>query len=312
MKVFRDINDFSVKVPVVTIGTFDGVHKGHVKVIDSLNKKATEAGGESVIFTFWPHPRHVLSPDDNIPALTTIEERIELFDNAGVMNLIIYPFTKDFADMPAQEFIKNILVDKLKTRHLVIGYDHQFGKNREGNYNELLHYGKIYGFTIDKIDPHHIDSNNTSSTKIRTAIENGDLVTAKTFLGYDYMLSGKVIKGDQLGRTLGFPTANIYLDNRLKHIPKTGVYTVEVLYKNKIYQGMLNIGFRPTVSNNYKNRQIEVHIFNFDQQIYNQEIRIIFKNRMRDEEKFSTVDDLKNQLIKDKIKAELFFRENPV
>jgi riboflavin kinase/FMN adenylyltransferase len=311
LKVFKNIDEFKVRVPVVTIGTFDGVHNGHVKVIESLNKKAIEMGGESVIFTFWPHPRHVLSPGDNIPALTTIEERIELFEKAGVMNLIIYPFTKDFAEMPAQEFIKNILADKLKTRHLVIGYDHQFGRNREGNYDELLHYGKIYGFTVDKIDPHHIDSNNTSSTKIRTAIENGDLITAKIFLGYDYMLSGKVILGEQLGRTLGFPTANIYLDNRLKHIPKTGVYAVEVVHNRNTYKGMLNIGFRPTVSNNYKNRQIEVHIFNFDQQIYDQEIRIIFKYRMRDEEKFANVDDLKNQLLKDKKMAEIFFGKNP-
>ncbi|MFH2141670.1 MAG: bifunctional riboflavin kinase/FAD synthetase [Bacteroidota bacterium] len=307
MRVYRDINEFNVKIPVVTIGTFDGVHKGHVKVIESLNKKAGEVGGESVIFTFWPHPRHVLSKNENIPVLTTIEERIELFQKAGVMHLIIFPFSKEFAMLSSEDFIRDIIVDKIRTKHLVIGYDHQFGKNREGNYDMLIKFSGLYGFTIDKIDPHHINDNNTSSTKIRTAIESGDLITAKTFLGYDYMLKGKVVKGDQLGRTLGFPTANILLGNQMKHIPKIGVYAVEIIYDNKFFQGMLNIGYRPTVSKNYKNRQIEVHIFKFDQQIYDEEISIIFKYRMRDEKKFDSIEGLKKQLYKDKIIAENFF-----
>jgi riboflavin kinase/FMN adenylyltransferase len=301
VRIYRDIRKFDIKKPVVTIGTFDGVHLGHIKVIESLKKIAKQNDGESVILTFWPHPRHVLAQqNERIPILTTIEERIERFKKAGVDHLIIQPFTVEFSQMSSEQFILDLLVERLKVKHLVIGYDHQFGKDRMGTYDILLKESQEYNFEIHKINKHCIEDISISSTKIRKSIESGDMDYANKYLGYTYSISGKVIKGDMLGRQLGFPTANIQLDHMMKHIPKAGVYAVEVGHFDRKYGGMLNIGYRPTISRNYKSRQIEVNIFDFSDDIYDHNITIYFRKRIRDEIKFDSLEDLKDQLKKDK------------
>lgn len=304
MKIHRQVENLNIRKPVVTVGTFDGVHRGHMMVIEALKNEAKNAGGESVLFTFWPHPRHVVGDNrEIIPLLTTIEERLLLFEKTGIDHLVIYPFTREFSMMSSRSFIERVLIDKLQVARLVTGYDHQFGKDREGNIKLLKEYESRGDFSVFRIDPENIENITVSSTRIRRALEDGDLETARLYLGYDYNLTGKVAAGDKLGRKLGFPTANIDLDHNLKHIPRTGVYAVEVMVKGKIYGGMLNIGFRPTVSTNYKNRQIEVHLFDFNQSIYDAQITVYFIKRMRDEIRFASLDELKIQLESDRNNA---------
>ncbi|SHJ59251.1 riboflavin kinase / FMN adenylyltransferase [Tangfeifania diversioriginum] len=301
MKIYHNINNFEAKNPVVTIGTFDGVHLGHQKVIARLKEFARKHNGESVIFTFHPHPRLVTAPNEgNLRLLTTIEEKKQLFEKSGIDHLIVYPFTKTFSELSYSSFVKNILVDKLKTRCLVVGYDHRFGKNREGSFEYLKECAKSYNFKIEKLDALLIDEAHVSSTRIRNALEDGDVEQANKFLGYRFTLHGTVVEGQRVGRKMGFPTANIEASDPHKLIPGYGVYAVEIILSGEKYGGMLNIGTRPTFNNNADNRSIEVHIFNFSGDIYNKEITLIFEAKIRDEKKFSGPEALVEQLKKDK------------
>ncbi len=304
MKIYHNLENFNAKNPVLTIGTFDGVHLGHQKVILKLNDFARKHQGESVIFTFHPHPRMVTSPgENNLRLLTTLDEKIRLFSKLDIDHLVIYPFTKIFSKLSYSDFVKKILVDKIKTHCLIVGYDHKFGKNREGGFEYLKECADQYGFKIEKLEALLIDSMNVSSTKIRTALQQGDIKTANRYLGYKFMLHGKVVEGRRIGRKIGFPTANIESSDEHKIIPGYGVYAVHISIENQQFGGMLNIGTRPTFNKNADNRSIEVHIFDFSGDIYNQEITLTFIDKIREEQKFVSVQALAEQLQKDKITA---------
>lgn len=303
MKVYTQIEDFkNVKNPVVTTGTFDGVHLGHQKIISRLKDVASEEHGETVLLTFYPHPRMVLFPDDNeLKLLNTQLEKIQLLENYGIDHLIIYPFTKEFSRLTSVEFVRNVLVNNIHTKRLVIGYNHHFGRNREGSFDHLKEFGPVYGFDVEEIPAKDIDHIEISSTKIRQALQAGEVNVAATFLGHTYSLSGKVVEGRQLGRTIGYPTANIVIEDNYKLIPADGVYAVNVGIRGEMYQGMLNIGNNPTVLG--KGRSIEVNIFDFNQNIYGDDATIYFIERLRDEIKFSGLDALKVALAEDKKNA---------
>lgn len=310
MKIYTDLNQFEVKRPVVTIGTFDGIHLGHQKVIARLKNFAKLHNGESVIFTFHTHPRLVTSPDEtSLRLLTTLREKTELLEKSGIEHLIVYPFNRDFANLTYHEFVEKILVEKLRTHCLVVGYDHKFGKNREGGFEYLQKCAEKYHFHIEKLDALLVDDDSVSSTKIRNALEKGEIEKANQFLGYRFTLHGSVVSGKQLGRKLGFPTANIESSDKNKIIPGYGVYAVKVRLKQGEYNGMLNIGTRPTFNNNADNRSIEVNIFDFTEDIYGQEITLEFVGKIRDEQKFSDMNHLAEQLVKDRASANLILSE---
>jgi riboflavin kinase / FMN adenylyltransferase len=300
VNVYTNIEDLKkVKNPVVTTGTFDGVHLGHQKIISRLREAAKEENGETVLLTFYPHPRMVLFPEDNeLKILSTQSEKIALLEKYGVDHLIIYPFTKEFSRLTSVEFVRDLLVNRIGTKRLVIGYNHHFGRNREGSFEHLKEYGPLYGFEVEEIPAKDVDHIEVSSTKIRKALQEGDVTTANTYLGHEYSLSGKVVDGKKLGRTIGYPTANIVVDDRYKLIPADGIYAVKVLQGDKMYGGMLSIGDNPTVPG--KGRSIEVNIFDFDKEIYGEDATIFFIKRLRDEMKFRDLDELKVQLAKDK------------
>ncbi len=304
MKIHFTLDNFNARKPVVTIGTFDGLHKGHQLVIEQLKTFAREIGGESVIFTFYPHPRLVTSPGDtSLRLLTTRDEKINLFEQMGIDHLVIYPFDKKFSETSYTDFVRDILVGKMGTRCLVVGYDHRFGKNREGSFDYLQKCAEKYRFEVKKTEALSVDVEEVSSTKIRAALESGEISKANSFLGYNFTLHGTVVDGKRLGRTLGFPTANIEASDKYKIIPGYGVYAVWVKFEQNTYKGMLNIGMRPTFNNNADNRSIEVHIFDFSQDIYGKEITLFFVDKIRDEQKFDGVDSLVNQLKNDKLVA---------
>lgn len=307
MKVYSNIDDFKaaltsaqpIKNPVVTTGTFDGVHLGHQKIISRIKDVAKAENGATVLLTFYPHPRMVLFPDDNeLKLLSTQQEKIKLLEEYGIDHLIIYPFTKEFSRLTSVEFVRDILVNSIGTKKLVIGYNHHFGRNREGSFEHLKEYGPLYGFDVEEIPAKDIDSIEVSSTKIRTALLIGDVETAHLYLGHQYTLSGKVVAGKKLGRTIGYPTANILVEDKFKLIPADGVYAVKVVNNGQEFDGMLNIGLNPTVPG--KGRSIEVNIFNFDKDIYDQEATIQFIRRLRNEVKFDNLEALKKQLAIDK------------
>jgi len=304
VNIYTDIGNFKAHRPVITIGTFDGVHRGHQKVIARLKEIARSHGGESVIFTFYPHPRLVTAPgESNLRLLTTLEEKKVLFARFGIDHLIVFPFTKAFSQLTYAKFVEEVLVKQLHTNCLVVGYDHRFGKNREGGFEYLQNCADKFGFEIEKLDVLLIDEAYVSSTRIREALEEGDVATANKFLGYRFTLHGTVVEGQRVGRKLGFPTANIEASDPHKLIPGYGVYAVEVLISGKKYQGMLNIGSRPTFNKNADSRSIEVHIFDFSDDLYNKEITLVFAGKIRDEQKFSGVEALTEQLNKDKVAA---------
>lgn len=289
---------------MVTIGTFDGVHLGHRKVIARLKEIAREHEGESVIFTFYPHPRLVTAPDEtNLRLLTTLNEKKELFAQSGIDHLIVFPFTRAFSELSYTEFVEEILVKKMHTHCLVVGYDHRFGKNREGGFEYLQECAKRFGFEIEKLDALSVEKDHVSSTRIRKALEEGSIEKANRLLGYRFTLHGTVVEGKRMGRIIGFPTANIEASDPHKLIPGYGVYAVEVLISNKRYGGMLNIGSRPTFNKNADNRSIEVHIFDFSDDLYHKEITLVFAKKIRDEKKFSGIEALAEQLKKDKVAA---------
>ena len=304
MKLYTSLDKFNARKPVVTIGTFDGVHLGHQKVILRLQEFAKQHDGETVIFTFHTHPRLVTSPNENnLRLLTTLNEKIKLFEKYGIDHLIIYTFDKNFSELTYNEFVEKILVEKIRTHCLVVGYDHKFGKNREGGFDYLKKCAEIHKFEIERLDALLVDEDSVSSTKIRNALQNGEIEKANHYLGYQFMLHGAVVEGKQLGRKLGFPTANIEASDRFKIIPGYGVYAVKVELNGDSYNGMLNIGTRPTFNNNADNRSIEVNIFDFEGDIYGKEITLKFIGKIRDEQKFDNIEMLVNQLEKDKIEA---------
>ncbi len=305
MKIHYELENFDARNPVLTIGTFDGVHLGHQKIISRLKGLAEKYNGETVIFTFHPHPRLVTSADKaNLRLLTTLEEKIQLFKQSGIDHLVIYPFTKEFSNLTSSEFVKDILIDKIHTHCLVIGYDHKFGKNREGGYEFLKRSAQQFGFKIEQLEALLIDDIRVSSTKIRDALQNGNIRVANKYLGYQFTVHGHVVEGKRLGRKIGFPTANIESSDVHKLIPGYGVYAVQILFDGKKFNGMLNIGTRPTFNNNADNRSIEVNIFDFDGDVYNREITLVFADKIRDERKFGGVEALVEQLKKDRITAQ--------
>ena len=311
MKVYTDIDQFGpVKKPFVTTGTFDGVHFGHRVILKKLIKQAKAEGGESVLLTFYPHPRMILFPDDNnLKLLTTQPEKIKLLEKLGIEHLIIIPFTVEFSRMKAFEFVRDILVNKIGVYKLIIGYDHQFGRNREGSLKQLEEYAPMFEFEIEEIPAQDIDTVKISSTKIRNALMQGDIKTADEYLGYEYPISGEVIRGNQIGRSLGFPTANIQYNNHYKLIPANGVYAVEIRVKETTYKGMMNIGRRPTLNDHDAGMTLEVNIFNFDENIYGKVITVLLRRRIRDEIKFKNLEALSAQLEKDKAKIKKYFKE---
>ncbi|WP_396211822.1 bifunctional riboflavin kinase/FAD synthetase [Flavobacterium sp.] len=299
MKVFNSISSYvSQKQSIVTIGTFDGVHIGHQEIIEKIIEDAQNSDYESLILTFFPHPRMVLAHELGVKLLNTINEKIELLEKIGLSNLIIHPFDEIFSQLSAEEFVAKILVEKLKIKKIILGHDHRFGKDRSASIDDLIIFGKKYNFEVEQISAQKIDQVAISSTKIRTALLEGNIVLANQYLGYQYSFSGKVIKGKQLGRTIGFPTANIQIDEAYKLIPKNGVYIVKSSIDEKIHFGMMNIGNRPTVDG--KNQTIEVYFFDFDKDIYYTSISVTILDRIRDEKKFDSLEDLKKQIEKDK------------
>ncbi len=299
MKIFHSINEFhSDKKTILTLGTFDGVHIGHRSILKKLNENTENGKFESVVLTFFPHPRIVLQGKSDLKLLNTINEKIDLLEKIGIQNLIIHPFDADFAELSAEEFVKTVLVDQFHIQKIIIGYDHRFGKNRTANIDDLTAFGLKYGFEVEQLSAQEINEISISSTKIRTALEDGEINLANEYLGYAYFLSGTVVKGKQLGRTIGFPTANIELEEAYKLVPKNGVYIVAAEIDEKTVYGMMNIGFNPTVHG--KNRTIEVHFFDFDSDIYDSHIRVAILQRIRSEEKFESVELLTNQLKKDR------------
>jgi riboflavin kinase / FMN adenylyltransferase len=293
---------------VVTIGTFDGVHVGHKKIIKRLVQIAEKENLQAIVLTFFPHPRMVVQKDTTIKMLNTIDEKNNLMETEGVDHLVVKKFTKEFSRLSAQDYVRDILVDTLHVKHIIIGYDHHFGRNRIANTNDLKAFGEIYGFKVTEISAQEIDEVTVSSTKIRKALLDGDIKTANTFLGYNFMLTGIVIKGKGLGKQLKFPTANISIKESYKLIPKNGVYVVKAKIEDAVVFGMMNIGTNPTV--NGKVQSIEVHFFDFSKDIYGLQLEVEILERLRDEQKFGSLDDLKDQLAKDLINSKQFLNQN--
>jgi len=309
MKIFNGFEELTtIKNAVLTIGTFDGVHIGHQKILQKLQEEAYKIDGETVLFTFYPHPRMVLNPTNHgLKLIQTQEEKIEKLKKIGLENLIVQPFTSEFSNLSAKDFVEKFLIEKLNVKKLVIGHDHQFGKNREGTLEFLKEMSIKHNFEITEIPAQEINEVNISSTKVRKAIESGDIDVANAYLGVPFELNGVVVKGKQLGRTIGFPTANIELQSDIKILPKKGVYAVEIQLSDFTYYiGMMNIGNRPTISNELK-ETIEVNIFDFDQSIYSIEIKVKLFGRIRDEFKFDSIEKLKEQLTKDEKTCRNYF-----
>ncbi len=303
-KILKTDNNKSLitnSAKVTTIGTFDGIHIGHQKILNRVVKLAEKQNYTPVVLTLFPHPRMVLQKDNSIKLLNTITERIELLKSFGIRNVIVKEFTNDFANLSAKDYVKTILVDELNTKQIVIGYDHHFGKNRSANIKDLNKFAKLYDFKVEEISAQDIKDITISSTKIRNALDNGEITLANSFLGYNFFITGTVIKGKGVGRTINFPTANIFIKEPYKLVPHDGVYVVKSYFENKVAYGMMNIGTNPTV--NGKTRSIEVHFFNFNTSIYDAELKIEFLKRLRSEKKFKNLEALKTQLKKDKKQA---------
>lgn len=293
--------------PVITIGTFDGVHRGHLSVIHRLAEIASQVNGETVVITFNPHPRQVLSDDHQFKVLSTFSEKTELLSNAGVNHMVILPFTGEFAALSFAEFVSSILVDKMHAKAIVIGYDHHFGNQREGNFEKLNPLAAQYGVNLYRVDPEEIGNTVISSTKIRNALLSGKISEANKWLGYEYSVSGSVIVGNMIGRNIGYPTANIQPDDNAKLIPARGVYAATVCHEGQEYIGMLNIGIRPTIEN--QKETIEVHILNFNGDIYGHDLKIVFHEFIREEKKFRNLEELKAAIDNDRLAIMKIFDE---
>jgi len=300
LKIYKDIKDFKENnFPVLTVGTFDGLHKGHQKIMKQMAEIAKKNNGETILVTFDPHPRLVIYDDSkNLKFINTQKRKFQLLEKFGIDHLIIIPFTKEFSKTSSEDFIKDYLVDKLDVKKLIVGYDHHFGKNREGNYDQVNMLGRKYGFEVIEVSAQFVENTPISSTKIRNALIKGDIKKANVMLGYDYSITGIVVEGNKIGRKIGFPTANIEIEDHYKLIAAGGVYACKVEYSGKMYYGMGNIGTRPTIGIN--GLVTEVHIFDFDKEIYGEEITIYFIDRIRDERKFDNLEELTKQLIRDR------------
>jgi len=309
LKITKDFsNHTSIKKTIITIGTFDGVHIGHQKILSQLIDYSKENNKKSLLLTFFPHPRMVLQKNSDIKLINTIDEKIELLDNLGLDELLIQPFNRDFSRLSAFEFVRDILVNKLNVSKLFIGYDHRFGKNREGNFEQLQEYGEMFEFEVEEISAQSLNDINISSTKIRKALEKGKISKANSYLGYHFMLTGEVVFGKNLGTKIGFPTANIAVKETYKLIPKNGVYVVKSTIEGNLFFGMMNIGNRPTVEG--KHQTIEVYFFDFNGDLYGKKIRVELLKFLRDERKFDSINDLKKQLHKDKNLAKKHISEH--
>ena len=299
LNIFHSINDFkSTKKTILTLGTFDGVHIGHKKILERVTQNTENGKHESLVLTFFPHPRMVLHGQSEVKLLNTIDEKIDLLEKIGIQNLVIHPFDETFSRLTAEEFVKTILVERFQIQKIIIGHDHRFGRNRTADINDLIAFGKKYNFEVEQISVQEIDAVSISSTKIRNALMEGNMALANDYLGYDYFLTGTIAKGKQLGRTIGFPTANLKIEENYKLIPRNGAYVVKSIIDQKKVYGMMNIGYNPTVAG--QNLSIEVHYFDFDEDIYNQKISVSILEHLRPEQKFGSVDLLKEQLEKDK------------
>lgn len=299
LKLFESINEFqSTKKTILTLGTFDGVHIGHKKILERLTQNTENGKYESLVLTFFPHPRMVLQEKSEIKLLNTISEKSKLLEKSGIENLVIHPFNESFSRLTAEEFVHSILVNQFHIQKIIIGHDHRFGRNRTANIDNLIAFGAEYGFEVEQISAQEIQDVSVSSTKIRKALQDGNMSLANEYLGYAYFLTGEVVKGKQLGRTIGFPTANIQIKEDYKLIPKNGVYAVKTFIGQKEVFGMMNIGFNPTV--NGQKQTIEVNLFDFDADIYGEKLEISLLKYLREEQKFGSVDLLKEQLNQDK------------
>lgn len=310
LRIYKGIEELdSFKNSVVTIGTFDGAHKGHQKILSRLKDIARETKGESILFTFYPHPRMIVFPENhNLKLLQTIDEKIESLASFGLDNLIIYPFTKEFSRLTAFEFVRDILVEKLKVKTLVIGYDHQFGRNREGDLEFLKETAKIFDFDVEEISAEEVQEVNVSSTKIRQSLNKGNIKRANEFLGRPFLCTGIVIEGKKLGRELGYPTLNIRINNDHKILPKDGVYAVRVFIDDRYFNAMMNIGQNPTVQDSEdQEKKLEVHIFDFEKNVYGAEVKVFFEKFIRDEKTFSNLEELKSQLKQDESRVRTYF-----
>jgi riboflavin kinase/FMN adenylyltransferase len=312
MKIYHGIDDFThLQYAVVTSGTFDGVHVGHQKIFARLREVASRNFGETVVITYWPHPRLVLHPEDeSLKLLNTFEEKADLLKDQGIQHLIRIPFTKEFSQLSSVQYIQDILVKTIGTRKLVIGYDHHFGKNREGSFEQLKLNAPRYGFEVEEIPRQEVDHVAVSSTKVRKALEAGDIETASHFLGQPYRITGRVVTGDRIGHTIGYPTANIEIDTKHKLIPADGIYAVTVRHEHNLYGGMLYIGYRPTLQGT--RRRIEVNLFDFDRNIYGETLTVYLRKRLRGDHTYDGLEPMKAQLQKDKEEALAFLkREKP-
>jgi riboflavin kinase/FMN adenylyltransferase len=313
LKIFHSINDFhtntlgTIKKTILTLGTFDGVHFGHKKILERVTQNTQNGKYESLVLTFFPHPRMVLQEESEIKLLNTLDEKIHLLEEIGIQNLVIHPFDEEFSRLTAEEFVKNVLVDQFHIQKIIIGHDHRFGRNRTANIDDLKAFGKQYDFEVEEISAQEIKEVSVSSTKIRNALIEGSVALANEYLGYHYSLTGTITKGKQLGRTIGFPTANLKLEENFKLIPQNGVYIVKSILNAKTVFGMMNIGFNPTVEG--KHQTIEINYFDFDEDLYGQKITVSILERIRAEQKFDSISILKQQLEKDKKTALTYFEK---
>lgn len=305
LKIFHSIKDFSSpKKTILTLGTFDGVHIGHKKILEKVIQHTLDQEYESLVLTFFPHPRMILQERSEIKLLNTISEKVSLLEQLGIQNLVIHPFDESFSRLTAEEFVKTVLVEQFKIQKIIIGYDHRFGRNRTADINNLIEFGEKYDFEVEQISAQEINAISVSSTKIRNAIHEGNMLLANKYLGYDYFLTGTVIKGKQLGRTIGFPTANLKIEEDYKLIPLKGVYIVSSQINNKTVFGMMNIGLNPTVGGEHLS--VEIHYLDFEGDLYDQKITISILKRIRGEEKFDSITLLKEQIEKDKTQTLLY------
>jgi len=299
MKTINGVNGLKMNSPsILTLGTFDGVHKGHQKILKKLNSEAKKNKLKSVVLTFFPHPRNVLNPISNLKLINTIKERTELFEKSGIDILITHPFDKNFSELSAEKFVKSILVDKLNIKKILIGYDHRFGKNRAAGIEDLKKFGLKYDFQVIEISVKEQNNVSISSTKIRKSIKDGNIKKAKSYLGYDFSLEGVVVKGNAIGRTIGFPTANLKIKEDYKLIPKRGVYLINTFFDNKQVFGMMNIGVKPTIK--LEKETVEVNFFNWSKDLYGETIKVFMLGYIRDEKKFSSLTELEHQIKIDK------------
>lgn len=305
LKIFHSIKDFSSpKKTILTLGTFDGVHIGHKKILEKVIQHTHGEEYESLVLTFFPHPRMILQERSEIRLLNTISEKVSLLEQLGIQNLVIHPFDESFSRLTAEEFVKTVLVEQFKIHKIIIGYDHRFGRNRTADIHNLIEFGEKYNFEVEQISAQEINEISVSSTKIRNAIQEGNMILANKYLGYNYFVTGTVIKGKQLGRTIGFPTANLTIEEDYKLIPLKGVYIVSSLINNQEIYGMMNIGINPTVG--VEDLSVEIHYLDFEGDLYNQKITVSILKRIRGEEKFDSILLLKEQIEKDKTQTLIY------